>query len=92
MVEATRVIDVVVKVRHSGIERVVDTDLDILAGLASLAAKLDDFKNYSPESIVREMSRTMRRELDFEREERNLKQFRALFENEADVILSLIHI
>ena len=87
VVEATRVIDVVVKVRHSGIERVVDTDLDILAGLASLAAKLDDFKNYSPESIVREMSRTMRRELDFEREERNLKQFRALFENEADVIV-----
>ena len=80
-------IDVVVKVRHSGIERVVDTDLDILAGLASLAAKLDDFKNYNPESVVREMSRTMRRELDFEREERNLKQFLALFENEPDVIV-----
>lgn len=86
-VKGTRVIDVVVKVRHCGIERVVDTDLDILAGLASLAAKLDDFKNYRPESIVREMSRAMRRELDFEREERNLKQFRALFENEADVIV-----
>ena len=85
--EASRVVDVVVKVRHSGIERVVDTDLDILAGLASLAGKLDDFKNYSPESIVREMSRTMRRELDFEREQRNLKQFRALFENEPDVIV-----
>ena len=85
--KGSRVIDVVVKVRHSGIERVVDTDLDILAGLASLAAKLDDFKNYNPESVVREMSRTMRRELDFEREERNLKQFLALFENEPDVIV-----
>jgi len=83
----TRVIDVVVKIRHSGIERVVDTDLDILAGLASLAAKLDDFKNYRPEAIVREMSRTMRRELDFEREARNLKQFRVLFENESAVVI-----
>lgn len=82
-----QIIDVVVKVRHAGIERVVDTDLDILAGLASLAAKLDDFKNYRPEAIVREMSRTMRRELDFEREERNLKQFRALFENEPNVVV-----
>ena len=86
-IDAPRTIDVVVKVRHAGIERVVDTDLDILAGLASLAAKLDDFKNYRPEAIVKQMSRTMRRELDFEREERNLKQFRALFENEPDVIV-----
>ena len=84
-IDGSRIIDVVVKVRHAGIERVVDTDLDILAGLASLAAKLEDFKNYRPEAIVREMSRTMRRELDFEREARNLKQFRALFENEPDV-------
>ena len=86
-INQTRVIDVVVKVRHCGIERIVDTDLDILVGLASLAAKLDDFKNYRPEAIVREMSRTMRRELDFEREARNLKQFRALFENESAVIV-----
>ena len=86
-INQTRVIDVVVKVRHCGIERVVDTDLDILVGLASLAAKLDDFKNYRPEAIVREMSRTMRRELDFEREARNLKQFRALFENESAVVV-----
>jgi ubiquinone biosynthesis protein len=75
-------IDVVVKVRHDGIERVVETDLDILAGLAQLAEKLEDFKNYQPTLIVREMSRTMRRELDFEREERNLVQFRSLFEKD----------
>lgn len=83
----TRIVDVVVKVRHDGIERVVDTDLDILAGLAQLASRLDDFKNYQPESVVREMSRTMRRELNFEREERNLTQFRALFENEPAVLI-----
>ena len=84
---SSKTIDVVVKVRHKGIERVVDTDLDILAGLAQLAEKLDDFKNYQPVSIVREMSRTMRRELDFEREERNLIQFRALFEKNPVVVI-----
>jgi ubiquinone biosynthesis protein len=80
-------IDVVVKIRHEGIERIVDTDLDILAGLAQLASRLDDFKNYQPVAVVREMSRTMRRELDFEREERNLVQFRSLFKKDASVVI-----
>ena len=78
-------VDVVVKVRHHGIERIVDTDLDILTGLAQLASRLDDFKNYQPVAIVREMSRTMRRELDFEREQRNLTQFRSLFKDDPSV-------
>lgn len=85
--DETEVIDVVIKVRHKGIERVVDTDLDILAGLAQLASRLDDFKNYQPVSIVQEMSRTMRRELDFEREERNLIQFRSLFKKDSAVVI-----
>ncbi len=77
--------DVVVKVRHQGIERAVETDLDILAGMAQLAERLDDFKNYQPVKIVAEMSRTMRRELDFERELNNLNQFRSLFANDEGI-------
>lgn len=80
-------IDVVVKIRHKGIERIVETDLDILAGLAQLAEKLEDFKNYQPVSVVREISRTMRRELDFAREERNLLQFRSLFKKDPLVVI-----
>jgi ubiquinone biosynthesis protein len=77
--------DVVVKVRHRGIERAVETDLDILSGLAQLAERLDDFKNYQPTKIVAEMSRTMRRELDFERERNNLNQFRAMFADDKGI-------
>ena len=84
---ATHLVDVVVKVRHNGIERTVETDLDILAGLAQLAEKLEDFRNYQPCVIVREMSRSMRRELDFGREERNLNQFRSLFEKNDAVVI-----
>lgn len=80
-------IDVVVKVRHQGIERIIENDLEILAGLAQLAEKLEDFKNYQPVAIVREMSRTMRHELDFRREERNLIQFRAMFEKDPVVLI-----
>jgi len=80
-------LDVVVKVRHEGIDRLVETDLDILSGLAQLAEKLEDFKNYQPIAVVEEMSRTMKRELDFAREERNLIQFRSLFEKDKTVVI-----
>ena len=81
--------DVVVKVRHTGIERKIETDLDILAGLGALAERIEDFKIYQPSSVVAEVSRTMRRELDFEREQRNLLQFRALFEGDKSVVIPL---
>jgi ubiquinone biosynthesis protein len=73
---------VVVKVRHEGIERTVETDLDILAGLAQLAEGIEDFRSYQPVAVVNEMSRTMRRELDLDREANNLLQFRSMFANE----------
>ena len=80
-------VDVVVKVRHQGIERIVETDLEILSGLAQLASRLDDLKHYQPTSFVAQMSRTMRRELEFERELRNLNQFRTLFDGRDGLVL-----
>jgi len=83
--EGENLIDVVVKIRHDGIDRVLEADLDILSGLAQLAERVDDFSNYQPASVVRDLSQTMRRELDFEREHRNLLQFRDLLEGDARV-------
>jgi ubiquinone biosynthesis protein len=72
--------DVVVKVQHAGIEAVVRTDLEILLGLADLAERyLPEFKPYRPRETVSEFQRTMLRELDFNRERRNLERFAALF-------------
>ena len=66
---------VVVKVLHADIEKKVAVDMDILAGLAQLAEMVPDFRNYRPSAIAAEYQRTMRRELDFGREERNIQQF-----------------
>jgi ubiquinone biosynthesis protein len=66
---------VVVKVRHAGIEEKIRVDLDILSGLALLAERVPEFKNYRPQATVAEFQRTLLRELDFSREERNLQQF-----------------
>lgn len=76
---------VVVKVQHADIERIVANDLEILAGLAQLAAKLEEFKPYRPVEMVAELARTMRRELEFGREERNLTQFAGMFEHDTHV-------
>jgi ubiquinone biosynthesis protein len=65
---------VVVKVRHPGIEDKIRVDLDILTGLAMLAQRLPEFENYRPRAIVAEFQRTLRHELDFGREERNMQQ------------------
>lgn len=93
-VHAARLLDgreVVVKVRHPGIEQVIDTDLDILSGLAHLAERLEDFRNYQPRQIVHDMSRMMRRELDFRRELRNLVQFRSMFRKDQNVSIPQPH-
>jgi ubiquinone biosynthesis protein len=71
---------VVVKVQHHLIDRVVREDLDVLAGLAQLAERIPEFANYRPSATVAEMARTLRRELDFGREERNLVQFATQYE------------
>jgi ubiquinone biosynthesis protein len=76
---------VVVKVQHDGIERKVYEDLEVLAALAQLAEKLPEFAPYRPSATVAEMARTVRRELDFGREERNLQQFAALFKDDPTV-------
>jgi ubiquinone biosynthesis protein len=79
--------EVVVKVRRPGIERIIETDLDILSGLAAVATHLEDFQNYQPTEIVREIARTMRHELDFFREHNNLNQFRTLFKGDPAVLI-----
>jgi ubiquinone biosynthesis protein len=76
---------VVVKVQHAGIESKVNEDLEVLAGLAQLAEQFPEFKPYRPVANVAEMGRTLRRELDFGREERNLHQFAELFRDDPTI-------
>jgi ubiquinone biosynthesis protein len=78
---------VVVKVQHAGIESTVNEDLDVLAGLAQLAEQFPEFKPYRPIASLAEVGRTLRRELDFGREERNLHQFSELFRDDPTVCI-----
>ncbi|MDG2382400.1 MAG: AarF/ABC1/UbiB kinase family protein [Pirellulaceae bacterium] len=72
---------VAVKVQHVGIQDTVRKDLDVLGGLAQLAERLPELAPYRPIETIAEFQRTLRRELDFGREERNLNQFSARFQD-----------
>ena len=76
---------VVVKVQHANIEHVIREDLEVLAGLAQLAERIPEFANYRPTATAGELARTLRRELDFALEERNLAQFAAQFADQPTV-------
>ncbi|HCR11927.1 ABC1 kinase family protein [Solidesulfovibrio alcoholivorans] len=78
---------VVVKVQHAGIEEDVRADLDIAMGLAELAERgIVELRLYQPLAVAAEMRRTILRELDFTREERNLRHFAANFSGDARVV------
>ncbi len=82
---------VVVKVQHHGIERKVHEDLEILSGLASLAETVPEFREYRPKVTVAEFQRALRRELDFGREERNILQFEAAFEDDETIQIPKVY-
>ncbi|HKL22640.1 MAG TPA: AarF/ABC1/UbiB kinase family protein, partial [Tichowtungia sp.] len=75
---------VAIKVRRPGIVKTIETDLDILAGLAYLIEEhIEGAKRFSPCGLVDEFRRTITRELDFNREGRTVERFAANFaENE----------
>ncbi|HVX14831.1 MAG TPA: AarF/ABC1/UbiB kinase family protein [Pirellulales bacterium] len=79
--------EVVVKVQHAGIVEKVKIDLDILVGLAQMAEMVPEFAPYRPRSVVAEFQRTLRRELDFSREERHMRQFAGDFADDPTVCI-----
>jgi ubiquinone biosynthesis protein len=78
--------DVVVKIRRPGIERVIETDIDILMGLAYLIEHhLPQGELYDPIGLVKEFRRTITRELDFSREGHTIDRFAANFAGDQTV-------
>lgn len=72
--------EVAIKVRRPGIVAVVESDIDALMALAGLAERhVSGSELYDPVGIVREFSRTIRREMDFTREGHTIEKFRDNF-------------
>lgn len=66
---------VVVKVQHANIQATVREDLEVMAGLATLAERLPELAAWKPRTLVEQLSKSLRRELNFARELQNLQLF-----------------
>ena len=82
---------VAVKIRRPGIERQIETDVQILLGLAELAKERLRPDLFDPVAVVEEFARTIRREMDFRIEARHLLRFRDNFASSATVHIPEVH-
>lgn len=74
---------VVVKVQRPGVERLIETDLHILADIAHLMSeRLPGFVPFDPVELAGEFADALREELDYRREGRNADRFRENFAGE----------
>jgi ubiquinone biosynthesis protein len=77
---------VVVKIQHRGVEDRVNRDLDILEMLAHLAENHSrELRAFRPRATVGEFRRTLLRELDYRKEQRNLQEFARNFKEDETV-------
>jgi ubiquinone biosynthesis protein len=78
--------EVVFKVRRPGVQKVIETDLDILMGLAYLIENhIPAGELYDPTGLVKEFRRTVYREMDFAREGYTMDRFAANFDGDPTI-------
>lgn len=84
--------EVVVKVRRPGIVEQIETDVEALMLLAMMAEKhLPDSEIYDPVGQVRELARTLRREMDLSLEGRTIERFEANFSGDDTVYFPKVY-
>lgn len=72
--------EVIVKVQRPGIQAIIETDLEILLHLATLAEKyIEEMQIYRPTKIVEEFARTLEKEINYRIEALHMERFARLF-------------
>ncbi|MFP7295855.1 ABC1 kinase family protein [Neobacillus niacini] len=83
---------VAVKIQRPNIMNVIETDLEILQDLARLAeSRIDWIERYQIRTIIEELSRSLREELDYENEGRNAEKIAKQFQNDPKVHIPKVH-
>jgi ubiquinone biosynthesis protein len=79
---------VVVKIQRPNIKRIIDSDMIILNDIANLLIKhIPESRQYDPVGIVDELARTMRKEINFLHEARNIDTFARNFRDDFRVFV-----
>lgn len=84
--------EVVVKVRHSGLEARVRTDFDVVMALAEFLNEHDDrLRAFQLPIVAEEVRRTLLAELDFRSERRHMERFQRSFEEDPSVVIPALY-
>ncbi|MDY0267711.1 ABC1 kinase family protein [Trichloromonas sp.] len=84
--------EVVIKVRRPAIKQIIETDVDILLGLAYLIENhIPQADIYDPVGVVKEFRRTISREMDFTREGHTIDRFANNFAASTTVHVPKVH-
>ncbi|MCI0495872.1 AarF/ABC1/UbiB kinase family protein [candidate division KSB1 bacterium] len=83
---------IVVKIQRPNIRTTIETDINILYDFAAIVEKyIPEAELYNPKAIVNEFAKTIRSELDFIREGRNIDRFRNYFKNDRTIYLPQVY-
>uniref|UniRef100_A0A7C4X8N7 AarF/ABC1/UbiB kinase family protein n=1 Tax=candidate division WOR-3 bacterium TaxID=2052148 RepID=A0A7C4X8N7_UNCW3 len=83
---------VIVKVRRPKIEKIIETDIDILNSLVNIAeANVPGLKGKRLKRLVETFARMIRQELDFTNEANNAEKFREIFQGDKRVYIPKIY-
>ena len=84
--------EVIVKVRRPGIRPVIEADLRLLERLAQLAEdEWPDLRPYQPAGLVRQLGRSLRRELDLQSECHNAERIAAHFARREHIVIPTVY-
>ncbi len=84
--------EVIVKIRRPGIGQTIEADLRLLARLAAVAeAELPNLKPYRPQQLVRELDRSLKRELDLASECRSAERIAANLRELPWIVVPRVH-
>ncbi len=84
--------EAVVKVQRPGVRETIRADLIILEDLAQFIARyVPESELYDPVGTVQEFAKTLRRELDFVREGRNMELFHRNFSNDPTIHIPKVY-
>ncbi|RKX80755.1 MAG: AarF/ABC1/UbiB kinase family protein, partial [Spirochaetes bacterium] len=85
-------VDVAVKVQRPGIERLIETDLEIMFHLATMMEKhVEGMKSFNIIKIVEEFDISIHKELNFSIEASNLERFGNNFQQDQDIYVPKLY-
>ncbi len=84
--------DVILKIRRPGIRPIVESDLRLLARFAEMAeTEIEGTQHFQPRELVRQFSRSLRRELDLAGECRNAERISNNLKNDPNIIVPKVY-